>query len=345
MERVRWGIVGCGDVTEKKSGPGFQKVKGSELVAVMRRDARLAASYAERHGVRRWYDAADALVHDPEVDAVYVATPPGSHLEYALMACAARKPAYVEKPMARNFDECRRMVAAFETAGVPLFVAYYRRALDRFRAVRDRVRSGQLGTITGVSYDFASPAHRDVVTGVAPWRLRADESGGGLLLDLGSHTLDILDFILGPLENVRGDARNVASPYDVEDTVVMHFSISSGALGTAHWNFASAVSTDEIVISGDKGQVKLATFGDGPIEIRTGSGVERLELPNPPHIQQPMIESVVAELAGTGRCESTGASGARTSAVMDAALEGYYGSRNGEFWRTPENWPGRRSRD
>jgi predicted dehydrogenase len=344
MDRVRWGIIGCGDVTEVKSGPAFRLVPGSELVAVMRRNGALAADYARRHGVPRWYAHAEALVDDQEVDAVYVATPPGSHLDYALMACEAGKPAYVEKPMARSFSECRRMVEAFESAKVPLFVAYYRRALDRFRAVKDIVVSGKLGAVTGVSYRFAAPAHQNSITGELPWRLRPVESGGGLFLDLGSHTLDILDFILGPLQNVRGDARNVASSHDVEDTVAMQFATQTGALGVAHWNFSSAVHADEIVISGDGGEVKLATFGDTPIEFRRGSHVERLDLPNPRHIQQPMIESVVADLRGLGQAESTGATAARTSAVIDAVLEGYYGPRDGAFWQDPSAWPGRRGR-
>jgi predicted dehydrogenase len=306
----------------------------------MRRDARLAESYAERHGVPRWYDDAEALVRDPDVDAVYVATPPGCHLEHALLACRAGKPAYVEKPMARNLDECRRMVRAFEAARVPLFVAYYRRALARFVAVRDLVETGRLGTISGVRYVYASPAH--VPSGELPWRFRAEHSGGGLLLDLGSHTLDILDFILGPLEDATGDARNVASPYDVEDTVALRFRTRTGALGVAHFNFASAVHADEIAIAGDRGEVRLATFGDGPIEISIGPSTEKLDLPNPKHIQQPMIETVVADLRGKGRCASTGVTAARTSAVMDAALERYYGGRGRPFWRSSADWPGRR---
>jgi len=344
MDRVRWGILGCGDVTEVKSGPAFQKVVGSELVAVMRRSGALAADYARRHGVPRWYERAEELIDDREVDAVYVATPPGSHLELALMACAAGKPAYVEKPMARSFSECRRMIEAFEAAKVPLFVAYYRRALDRFRAVRDLCAAGKLGTVTGATYRYASSAHLNVGRGETPWRLRPVESGGGLLLDLGSHTLDILDFILGPLENVRGAASNVASTHEVEDNVVLQFSTRSGALGVAQWNFASAVHADEIVITGDAGEVRLATFGDGPVEVRRGTHVDKLELPNPRHIQLPMIESVVADLRGIGRAESTGVTAARTSAVMDAALEGYYGPRDGAFWQTPAAWPGRRPR-
>ncbi len=194
---IRWGIIGCGDVCERKSGPAFQKAKGSRLVAVMRRSRALAEDFARRHGVPRFYDDADALVADPEVDAVYVASPPGTHLEHALRACRAGKPAYVEKPMARTHGECLEMVRAFEQARVPLFVAYYRRGLDKFRAVRDVVSSGRLGSVTGVVYRFAAPHHDEVTNlagAAAPWRFDAEQSGGGLLLDLGSHTLDLLDW-------------------------------------------------------------------------------------------------------------------------------------------------------
>jgi 1,5-anhydro-D-fructose reductase (1,5-anhydro-D-mannitol-forming) len=339
---IRWGIIGCGDVTEKKSGPAFQKVENSTLVAVMRRDGVLAADYARRHGVPKSYDDADKLIGDPEVDAVYIATPPGEHLNYALRVCAARKPAYVEKPMARNFAECQRMVDAFSTAKVPLFVAYYRRALPRFLKARELVYLGQLGQVTGVSYRFAGPHHRGLDAKALPWRVDAERAGGGHFLDMGCHTLDVLDFILGPLGQVRGQAANVASPYPVEDAVVMRFGIDSGALGTAQWNFASATGADEIVISGDKAELRMSTFGDDPVVLHTPDGVERFDLPNPEHIQQPLIKTIVDELSGNGRCESTGISASRTSAVMDAVLVGYYGTRDNGFWEKPSEWPGRR---
>jgi len=339
---IRWGIIGCGDVTERKSGPAFQKVENSELVAVMRRDGARAADYAKRHGVPRWYDDADKLIADPDVDAVYVATPPGNHLEYALRVCAARKPAYVEKPMARNFAECRRMVDAFAAAQVPLFVAYYRRALPRFLKAREIVYLGELGQVTGVSYRFAGALHQGLDPKALPWRVLAEHAGGGHFLDLACHTLDVLDFILGPLGQVRGHAANVASPYRVEDSVVMRFATDSGALGTAHWNFASATGADQIIISGDKAELRMSTFGNDPVELHRPEGVERFDLPNPEHIQQPLIKTIVDELHGSGRCESTGISAARTSAVMDAALVDYYGTREDGFWTDPEQWPGRR---
>src|SRR3954454_8380540 len=143
--QIGWGIIGCGDVTEVKSGPAFNQIENSRLVAVMRRDGEKARDYAARHGVPFWSGDADEVIHHPEVNAVYVATPPGSHLEYALKVCAAGKPAYVEKPMARNASECAAMVEAFEHAGLPLFVAYYRRALPRFLKVKELIESGRIG--------------------------------------------------------------------------------------------------------------------------------------------------------------------------------------------------------
>jgi 1,5-anhydro-D-fructose reductase (1,5-anhydro-D-mannitol-forming) len=352
MTTIRWGMIGCGDVAEMKSGPGFQKAAGSALVAVMRRHGDLAADFARRHGVAAWYDDADALIADPAVDAVYIATPPGAHEQLALAVCAAGKPAYVEKPMARNHAECQRMVDAFAAARVPLFVAYYRRALPRFRQARDLVAAGRLGRITGVTYRMAGPFHRDFEARLAaqaqtgaplPWRLQAEHAGGGLFLDVGCHTLDILDFIVGPLQQVRGVAANVATPHFVEDAVAISFRTGGGVPGTAHWSFASAEKADEIIVAGDRGELRLSTFGNEPVERRDGDGVERFDLPNPAHIQQPMIQSIVDELRGKGRCDSTGVSAARTSAIIDAALVDYYGTRADGFWRSPESWPGQQS--
>lgn len=336
---MRWGIIGCGDVTEVKSGPGFQKAAGSQLVAVMRRNGALAADYARRHGVPRWYDSADALISDPEVDAVYVATPPDTHAHYALQVAAAGKPAYVEKPMARHTPECDRMIAAFAAAGQKLFVAYYRRCLPRFVQVKQSLDKSAIGNLTSVRYHWAEPRHRDAA---GAWRVQAAKSGDGLFLDLGSHVLDLLDHLLGPLGAVSGAAANLASPMPVEDAVAMCFQTASGVPGTAAWNFASALRDDTLEFTGTDGRLTCSVFGNEPLRLETAAGAQSIDCPNPPHVQQPLIQTVVDELLWRGICPSIGESARRTSQVMDRVLAAFYGGREDEFWLRPDRWPGRR---
>lgn len=337
-DMIQWGIIGCGNVTEVKSGPALQKAKGSALVAVMRRNGELARDYARRHGVPRWYDNADALIADPQVHAVYVATPPGSHLEYALKVAAAGKPCYVEKPMARSHPECERMVKAFVAAKQPLFVAYYRRCLPRFVAAKELIDTGRLGRITSINYRH-SRLYRP--TPNPEWRLDVRESGGGLFLDLGSHALDLFDHLLGPLTQVAGSAANF-SDHSVEDAVAMSFSTAAGAIGAASWNFATSMIEDDITIDGTKARLMMTCFGNEPLRLRHPDGAtESFDHPNPPHVQQPLIQTIVDQLHGHGACPSTGESAARTSRVMDIALSTYYGGRDDAFWDRPKDWPGK----
>jgi predicted dehydrogenase len=324
---IRWGIIGCGSVCEVKSGPAFQKCDNSALVAVMRRDAAKAQDFAQRHGVPKWYHDAEELIHDDEVAAVYVATPPGAHEHYALRVAAAGKPCYVEKPMARSYGECARMIEAFRAAQKPLFVAYYRRALPRFLRAKEVIDSGRIGRVTGCTYrhtrlHWPNPAPE--------WRLDPEQSGGGLLLDLGCHTLDVLDWLLGEFVEFGGSASNFSSN-TVEDAVTLHFKTSRGAVGTASWNFAGANKEDLITIDATAGRMLLSTFGDD-LRIETRQDVEEPTVPNPPHVQQPLVQAIVDELLGRGTCPSTDHSAARTSRVMDVALAKYYGGRDDAFW-------------
>jgi len=315
---VRWGILGCGDVTEVKSGPGFQLAHGSTLAAVMRRDRAKAEDYARRHGVPRAYDSASALVHDPDVDAVYIATPPSSHLELALLAASAGKPCLVEKPMALTHAECDTMVEAFRARGLPLWVAYYRRALPRFLAVRERLASGTIGTLTSVHVQVTERlATGDVL---ANWRFDPEIAGGGLFLDLGSHAIDLLDFFAGPITDAHGFARNTGGAYPAEDVVAASFAFASGATGTGMWNFNASEKSDVIVLAGTRGTISTPIFTDGDVTIDAGGLRQVLAVRNPPHVHQPLIQTIVDELGGRGRCESSGESGARTTWVLDRCL-------------------------
>lgn len=321
MRTIRWGIIGCGDVTEVKSGPGFQHAEGSALVAVMRRDAAKARDYAARHGVARAYDNAAALIEDPEVDAVYIATPPSSHCRLALEVAAAGKPCLVEKPMAVNHAECGLMLEAFAARGVPLWVAYYRRALPRFLLVRDLLRDGAIGRLTSVHVEVTAPL---VTASEAGWRIDPAMSGGGLFFDLASHCVDLLDFLVGRITQVRGLAINTGGAYAAEDVTAAAFEFETGVIGTGIWNFNAAGKTDAIAFVGSGGELRTPIFSDTDV-VLTARGEQRaFDVRNPPHVHQPLIQTIVDELRGRGECASTGESGARASWTLDRCVEGFY---------------------
>lgn len=190
---VKWGIIGCGDVTEIKSGPAFQKVDHSELIAVMRRNGEKAADYAKRHNVPKWYDDADKLIHDPDINAIYIATPPSTHAAYAIKSMKAGKPTYVEKPMAMNADECQKMLDVSKETGVPLFVAYYRRALPYFVKLKELMDMHAIGDVKTINLILHLPAKPEELDGSAGWRVDPSISGGGHFHDLAAHQLDYLE--------------------------------------------------------------------------------------------------------------------------------------------------------
>jgi len=317
MNSIRWGIIGCGAVTEVKSGPALQKADGSQLVAVMRRNGDLAADYARRHNVDRWYDNADALINDPQVDAVYIATPPSSHKDYALAVAAAGKPVYVEKPMARLHAECLEMITACETAGVPLFVAYYRRGLPRFAKVRSLLAEKAIGDIrfAQVSY-YRRPSEADL-GGAENWRVDTRIAGDGYFYDLASHSIDLLQYLLGGAVAAAGYASNQTHMYEASDIVSGVFLTKNDVHVNLVWNFNAATRQDRIEIIGSKGTLTFSTFADNPIVLENSDGVQSFHIDNPPHIQQPLVQTIVNELRGQGKCPSTGRTAAQTNWVME----------------------------
>jgi len=329
LSEISWGIIGCGDVTELKSGPAFNKTGNSKLVAVMRRNAEKAADYARRHGVPKWYSDGSQLINDPEVTAVYVATPPDTHASYAIAAMRAGKPVYVEKPMARNHQECLDMIRVSEETGMPLLVAYYRRSLPSFLKVKELVEAGVIGkslTVNirlhkayGVKDQFADTQH---------WHVNPEISGGGHFYDLASHQLDYLDFLFGPIVEVRGTAKNLAGLYAPEDTVSATFSFGSGVTGTGSWCFVVGEEAEEdvIEISGTKGKISFATFQHYEVKLTTSEGTTNFTFRNPENISHNLIRQVVSDLRGEGQCVSTCYSAARTNRVMGEITKEYYGN-------------------
>ena len=235
---IKWGFIGCGEATEKKSGPAFAAVKGSEVVAVMGRDKEKTRSYAKRHNIRHYYTDAQALIDDPEVNAVYIATPPSSHATFAIMAMKAGKPVYVEKPLAASYEDCARINRISRETGVPCFVAYYRRYLPYFQKVRELLP--QIGKILNVQIRFSVPPRDlDYNRDNLPWRVIPDIAGGGYFYDLAPHQIDLLQEMFGCILHAEGYAANRGGLYKAEDTVSACFMFESGIPGSGSWCFVS----------------------------------------------------------------------------------------------------------
>lgn len=318
---IQWGFIGCGSVTEVKSGPAFNKVDGSKVVAVMRRNADKAKDYAQRHGIDRWYSDAEKLINDPNVTAIYVATPPSTHAQYAIAAMKAGKPVYVEKPMATTYAECQQMVEVSRQTGVPCFVAYYRRSLPYFMRVKQLIDDGKLGVISTVQIRFAIPPYdTDYNRNSLPWRVNKEIAGGGYFYDLASHQLDILDFLLGPINHATGFSGNIAKLYEVEDNVSASFQFESGITGTGSWSFVApaGIRVDSIELVGTKGTLSFSTFEFTNIVLETSEGEMAYMEKNPDNIQYYLIQNIVHFLNGKGgEVVSDARSGARTNWVME----------------------------
>jgi predicted dehydrogenase len=319
-KKIKWGIIGCGNVTEYKSGPAFNKIKGSQLVAVMRRDAELAKDYAHRHEVPKWYSDADDLINDEEVNAVYVATPPSSHAMYAIKAMKAAKPVYVEKPMAATFQQCEEMNAVSKETGVPLYVAYYRRTLPGFKKVQTLIQDGTIGQPMLVNVMLlrpALPAETDEDNPI--WRVRPEIAGGGVFYDLASHQLDYLDFLFGPIKKVWGATQNFGGFYKAEDTLVASMEFENGVLGSCTWSFVcdEASKRDVIEIIGTQGRIEFSTYGHEPVLLFKERDFLEFPYINPENIQYNLIRNVVETIRGETESVSTGLTAARTNLVME----------------------------
>jgi predicted dehydrogenase len=329
---IRWGIIGCGNVTEVKSGPAYQQTAGFALHAVMRRDAAKAEDYARRHQVPLWFSEADALIEHPDIDAVYIATPPDSHLFYALKVAAAGKICCVEKPMALNADECTQMVAAFEHAGKPLFVAYYRRSLPRFVQVQQWLQQGLIGKVRHVHWAFSRQPNAADQAGQVNWRTDPAQAGGGYFVDLASHGLDLLMYLLGDITQVQGIALNQQGLYAAEDAVTACWLFApqgedGQASGSGFWNFAADTRRDDVEIIGSLGTIRFSVFDDQPLVLKTASHSLSLHIEHPPHIQQFHVENIARQLAGQGQHPSTGHTAQRATAVMAQILGDSSGAR------------------
>ncbi len=323
LNEIRWGFIGCGEATRKKSGPAFSLIPGSSVWAVMGRNEDKVRSYAEEHGIAQWYTDAQQLVDNPDVNAVYVATPPSSHATYAIMAMRAGKPVYVEKPLAASYAECQRVNRISKQTGVPCFVAYYRRYLPYFQRVKELVLAGAVGKVINVQIRFAVPPRDlDYNSKELPWRVQRDIAGGGYFYDLAPHQIDLLQEIFGPILKAHGYKTNCCGLYQTEDTVSACFSFPDGLPGSGSWCFVASDTSkiDRIEIMGTEGAIAFSVFTYDPIVLVNGDGRQEFTVANPQYVQMPLIQNVIEHIQHKAVCTCDSVSATSVNWVMDRIL-------------------------
>ena len=322
MNTIRWGMIGCGSVTELKSGPAFNKVEGSSLVAVMRRDAQKLKDYANRHNVPHFFTDANELIQHPEVDAVYIATPPKYHEDYAIAAMKAGKPVYVEKPMALDLAACMRMDAFSKQTGVKMVIAHYRRALPLFLEVKRLVDTLAIGQITNVRIEMLKKAGGNFDP-TQNWRLDPAVAGGGYFYDLAPHQLDLVFYFFGKALSYYGSASNQAGLYPAEDTVSGTMLLENGIQFKGDWCFCAPADQDIDLfeITGTEGKLSFPVFGH-TISLAQKGITKLIEFDPPEHNQQNLIEKIVPYFLGIGSNPCSAEDAMQSMRVMESFVYG-----------------------
>ena len=314
---TRWGILGCGDVTEIKSGPAYQKTEGFKIEAVMRRDAAKAADYAKRHGINKYYTNADELINDPEIDAIYIATPPDTHKYYGLKVAISGKICCIEKPLSPSYQDSLAIYEAFNEKNIPLFVAYYRRTLPRFLHIKQWIDDEKIGEVRHIRWHLCKPTTAQDLSGTYNWRTDAKIASAGYFDDLASHGLDLFVFLLGNIKEVSGISLNQQSLYSAMDAVSASWVHESGITGSGSWNFGCYKREDTVEIYGSKGKITFSIFENEPIQLINEQGETKLTIEHPENIQLYHVQHMKDSLTNNGSHPSNGKTATHTNWVMD----------------------------
>lgn len=320
-QKIRWGIIGCGNVTEVKSGPAFQKTEGFEIVAVMRRNEEKAADYAKRHGIKKYFSIADDLINDPEVDAVYIATPPDSHKLYGLKVALAGKPCCIEKPLAPNYEDSLTIHEAFSSRNIPLFVAYYRRSLPRFEKIKSWVNDKVIGEIRHINWNYFRPPSALDLSKKYNWRTDSKIAPGGYFDDLASHGFDFFMFLFGPFSDASGFSLNQQKLYSAKDAITASWLHESGITGSGSWNFGCEFLEDTVTIFGSKGKITFSLFEENNIVLETEKGIIELFIAHPENVQLHHVQKMKEHLFGESIHPSMAESAIHANWIMDKILQ------------------------
>ena len=318
---IRWGIIGCGDVTEIKSGPAYKLTEGFTLSAVMRRDYDKLQDYAKRHKIDRYYNDATELIYDDEIDAIYIATPPDTHLYYALKVAEAGKPCCIEKPLSPSYKDSLAISDSFKKKNIPLFVAYYRRSLPRFDQIKTWLKNKKIGEIRHINWQLSSAPNELDLSGKYNWRTDPKVAEGGYFEDLASHGIDLFTFLLGDIKEVSGLAINQQQLYLAKDAFVASWLHEGNITGSGSWNFGCDRTVDCVEIFGSKGKIQFSVFEEKPLILDSTDKQEEIFIKNPTNVQLYHVENMKKQLFDENYTHpSNGLTATHTSWVIDKIL-------------------------
>lgn len=317
---INWGMIGCGAVTEVKSGPAYNVLGKSSLVGVTSRTLASAKDYASRHNVPNVFENPSAMINSSSIDAIYIATPPSSHLELAMSVAKAKKPCCIEKPISINYAKATEITKAFGDNGTPLFIAYYRRSLPRFQAIKSWISDGKVGDIRHIHWSLTRTPTKNDIDHKFGWRTDPNEAPGGYFDDLACHGLDLFDFYFGPIMDAKGQTLNQQKLYNVPDSFSATWLHETGVTGSGYWNFSSFDRSDEVQVIGSHGKISFSMFADECIKCITADGIEILDIDHPTHLHKFHVENIISHLQGLTIHPSTGESAMRTAWVCEQIL-------------------------
>lgn len=316
MSTIRWGLIGCGDVARKRVAQAILDEPNSQLVAACRRDNQRLGEFCDRFQIPHRYSRHIDLIADVEIDAVYIATPVKDHLPQALAAARAGKHVLVEKPMAMNVAECDAMIQACRENDVQLGVAYYRRFYPLVLRIEELLKSGEIGAPLAISAVTSTPfAIQPSDEGY--WRVVAGDGGGGALMDIGSHRINLFVHLFGDVNQVKCLCRTVAADYEAEDTSVLVLGFQNGCVGTLQCHFGSAVDPDEFAITGTAGRLYASPLNGSELVIETAAG-RRTERHDPPsNFCRPLVADFVSAILEGRPPRVCGEEGRLTNAIIE----------------------------
>ena len=313
---IRWGVIGAGGIAHRRTMSAMNEAENTKLQALMVRDMERAKRLAQEHGAESYYDSVEGVLSDPNVDAVYIATPVYLHCHHVILAAESGKHVLCEKPMAINIDECKRMMDACNENGVHLEVCFLLRFDPYFIKIKQLVENYEMGQIIQARASFLKSY--SIQDGL--WRRDPNMSGGGVLMDMGAHAVDLLSYILGDVSKVTAMVNSRTTGWEVEDTATILMEMENGAFAIADTSYVIPHSDTMLEIYGTKGTALLTGGSEWTLKLYLGDKIQEESKPYK-NLYKPLLEHFSKCLEDKKESITSGNAGLKNIQIISAAYE------------------------